>query len=267
MSFLLYLSIPVSTIIVVITSTALSLLGLEIIRKKIGLERLAENHEVASFIFNAIGLIYAVLLAFVVFATWSDFDNSKKNVEKEANKLQDIFLDAQSFPQPIKKNIQNLVLEYSIKVCDDEWKTMENGEFSVTTKEAFIKLWEEFNKIDVNALPNHVAYEESYKSLNQLGEYRRLRVFDVNDTIPPLIWVIVIIGAVISIGYTYFFGSKNLRAQIMMTASLTTTISLVLLLIYILDHPFTGYNKITPDAFRNVIDLFNYILSTATIMH
>ena len=261
MSFLLYLSIPISTIIVAIVCSALSLLGLKIIRKKIGRERLVENHEVASFIFNAVGLIYAVLLAFVVFATWSDFDNSKKNVEKEASKLQIIFLDAQTFPDPVKKNIQNLVMYYSAKVCDEEWKTMENGEFSTTTRDSFLKLWEEFGKIDVKSLSNPVAYEESFKSLNELGEYRRLRVFDVNNTIPALIWVIVIIGAVISVAYTYFFGSKSIKAQYIMTASLATTISLVLLLIFILDHPFTGYNKITPDAFRNVIDLFNHILS------
>ncbi len=261
MKSLLYLSVPVSTLIVAIVCIVLSLVGLKIVRKKISRERLAENHEVAGFIFNAFGLVYAVLLAFVVFANWSNYDNSKKNIEKEANKLYDIFIDAQGFPDSSKKNIQGAVIDYTNKVVKYEWNTMEEGEFSDTARESFERLWEIFLSIDPNKLPNQYAYQESFKVFNELSEYRRLRIFDVNDTTPALIWVIVIIGAIISVGYTYFFGSRNMKAQYVMTSALALTNSLILYLIYVLDHPFTGYNKIPPEAFNDIIKIFNHLMT------
>jgi hypothetical protein len=39
-------------------------------------------------------LIYAVLIAFVVFVTWSSYDTTKKNIEIEAAKIEALFRDA-----------------------------------------------------------------------------------------------------------------------------------------------------------------------------
>jgi len=55
--------------------------------------------------------------------------------------------------------------------------------------------------------------------------------------------------------YTYFFGMKNIKAQYLITASLTVTITLILFLIYVLDHPFTGTSKVSLEPLRQVIEV------------
>lgn len=260
MNSLLYLPVPVSFLIVVGLSVLISIAGLKLVRRKFSADSLKENHEVAGFIFNAFGLIYAVLIAFVVYATWTDYNNAKHNIEIEANKLSDLFLDAQGFPEPVKTNLQKQIFTYTDFVVNDEWKKMEQGDKSDAARESIEKMFKEYLSIDVKNLPNVYIYQESLKRLNELSEYRRLRLLSGNDYIPGVIWLVVIIGAVISIGYTYFFGSRRAIAQYIMTAALAITNSMVLFLIYILDHPFTGVNAISAEPIKLAEELFRHLL-------
>ena len=56
----------ISAVLLVILPTALSMAGPVVARRIIGLERLSTNNEVAGFKFAVVGVLYAVLLAFVV---------------------------------------------------------------------------------------------------------------------------------------------------------------------------------------------------------
>ena len=71
MQFLLNLPSPVSFFIVSAITTSFALFGVHLVRKKYSADVLTENHEVAAIIFNAFGLFYGVMVAFVVFVTWS----------------------------------------------------------------------------------------------------------------------------------------------------------------------------------------------------
>jgi len=113
----------------------------------------------------------------------------------------------------------------------------------------------DFYQIDEKLVPNRELYGESLKGINKLAEYRRLRIFAGNNTIPSVIWVVLLIGGLITVSYTYFLGVKNIRAQYLMTAALTVTITLILVLIYILDHPFTGESSVSLKPLKEVIEI------------
>src|SRR6266853_1558954 len=131
MRFLLQLTPPVSFFIVSAITTFLSLAGLYLVRRKYSAEVLKENHEVAAIIFNAFGLFYGVLIAFVVFVTWNGYDEATKNLQMEASEALDIFHSAESFPDPAKKIIQQGVRDYIASVYNDEVPKMATGDLSV----------------------------------------------------------------------------------------------------------------------------------------
>ena len=83
MQFLLQLWPPVSFFVVSAITTFFALVGLYLVRKKYPAEVLRENHEVAAIIFNAFGLFYGVMLAFVVFVTWNGYDDATKNLQMD----------------------------------------------------------------------------------------------------------------------------------------------------------------------------------------
>src|SRR5207247_11414876 len=120
MRFLLELPPPVSFFIVSAVTTGVALFGLYLVRRTYPADVLKENHEVAAIIFNAFGLFYGVMVAFVVFVTWSGYDEATKNLQLEASEALDLFHGAEAFPDPPKKVIQQGVRDYLAAVYNDE---------------------------------------------------------------------------------------------------------------------------------------------------
>src|SRR5712691_2382267 len=116
MRFLLNLPPPISFLIVSASATAVALAGLHLVRRKYSAEVLKENHEVAAIIFNAFGLFYGVMVAFVVFVTWSGYDDATKNLQMEASEALDIFYSAEALPDPANKIIQQGLRDYAASV-------------------------------------------------------------------------------------------------------------------------------------------------------
>src|SRR5512136_2551973 len=101
MTFLLHFHPLISFTLVAVICSGIASSCLLLTRSGMSEDSLRENHEVAGFIFNAIGMIYAVLIAFVVYVTWTNYDGTKRNVEMEAAKLSDLYADAGAFGEPV----------------------------------------------------------------------------------------------------------------------------------------------------------------------
>jgi hypothetical protein len=216
-------------------------------------EVLKENHEVAAIIFNAFGLFYGVLVAFVVFVTWGGYDEATKNLQMESSEVLDLFHIAEAFPDSYKNTVQQGVRDYVSAVYNDEVPKMAVGDISLYTGGAHATLRVLFSQVDANSIPNRELYGESLRCLNNLAQYRRMRIFAGNDTVPPVIWLVLLVGGVFAVSYTFFFGMKNIRAQYLITTTLTATVTSILFLVYVLDHPFTGTSRVSLEPLREAM--------------
>lgn len=255
MEFLLNLPPAISFFLVSAVTTLVGLTGLYVVRKKYPTEVLRENHEVAAIIFNAFGLFYGVMVAFVVFVTWGGYDDATKNLQLEASEALDIFHSAQAFPESSRQIIQQGIKDYVAAVYNDETQELAQGKMSLNYGRAHKDLATLFYQLDAQAIPNHELYAETLHCLNNLAEYRRLRIFAANDTVPPVIWGVMVVGGLFTMVYTFFLGMKHITAQYVISSTLTITVSLILLLIYVLDHPFTGASRISTEPLKEVLDI------------
>jgi hypothetical protein len=256
MQFLLGLWPPISFFIVSAVTTTFALTGLYLVRKKYPAEVLKENHEVAAIIFNAFGLFYGVMLAFVVFVTWSGYSDATKDLQMEANLADDLFHIAQAFQEPARTVMQKGLLDYVTSVQNDELKRMAQGEIEIHSSTGLMSgLISTFYHLDEKSFPNKQIYAEALSRLNNLAEYRRLRIFSGSDTVPEVVWLVLLVGALSTVCFNYLFGMKNIKAQYLITATLTITMSQIIFLIFVLDHPFTGASRISADPLREVINV------------
>ena len=254
MVFLLQLPPAISFFIVSVVTTFFTLTGLYLVRRRYSADVLKENHEVAAIIFNAFGLFYGVMLAFVVFVTWSGYSDATKDLEMEANLADDLFHIAKTVPDPAKTTMQQGLIGYVNSVFD-ELQRMSKGEIDIHSTGVMGELLTQFYQINQTSFPNKQIYAEALSRLNNLAEYRRLRIFTGNDTVPYVVWLVLLVGAVFTVCFNYLFGMKNIRAQYLITATLTITMSQILFLIYVLDHPFTGASRISTDPLRQVMEV------------
>jgi hypothetical protein len=74
-----------------------------------------------------------------------------------------------------------------------------------------------------------------------------------------VIWWVLLIGAVVTIGFTYLFGFQRTIMQAVMVGSLSFLIGLVIFLTIALDYPYRGGITVQPAAFRAALDNFEVI--------
>lgn len=250
---LLRVPTAVVALILVGTSIVLCIGGLLLVRRFVPHHRLKIHNDVAGPLFATLGVIYGVLLAFVVVIVWQSYDKSKSNVESEANCLLDIYLDAECFQKDFKENVRALIREYADVVVKDEWKLLAEGRVSPDAAAVVKKLWNNYSAYSPSTETERVFFAESIRKLNEMVEFRRMRVIESRTGVEPVLWFVLIAGAAVTISFTFFFGAESLKAQMLMSVLLAVLISLILLTIFLFDFPFTGDVSIKPVAFQRVL--------------
>lgn len=251
-----FLNLPtfLMVLIVMIIASSISFAALVIIRKKINWESFKENHEVAGFLFNALGLIYAVLIAFVVYATWDDYSAAERVCDDEANMLQNLYLISDNFPEQHKIELKNKILDYIQCVIDEDWPLLDQDKANPASRTKLLELWNIYNSMGNPASEKErIYFQESINKLDDVTNFRRLRILYTQSHIPAMIWTVLFLGAFTSVGFSLFFGTRKFDVQASMTALFAMTNGIVLLLILTLDHPFTGDIKIEPTAFQDIL--------------
>ena len=102
-----------------------------LVRRLVGHDRLAPHNDVAGFVFAGVGVVYAVLLAFVVIGVWDRYEVDQQAAQVEAAHLLTIhrlagFVDGGEVVQPA-------IRRYAELVVSDDWPAMANGGLTETT--------------------------------------------------------------------------------------------------------------------------------------
>ncbi len=87
-----------AAIVVVVLPTLIAVTGPFAVRRFVRLERLQTNNEVAGFKFATVGVLYAVLLAFVVVVVWQKYNDAENVVSQEAGALAAIYRISADLP-------------------------------------------------------------------------------------------------------------------------------------------------------------------------
>jgi hypothetical protein len=241
-----------------------SLSGLELVQRLVPATSRQPHNDVAGFIYAALGVIYAVLLALVVIAVWEEYDAARETVEQEANAVAEIFWLAHRLPEPEGTHIQELTRSYAEEVVHNEWPLMEQGQAPLMVQvEETPAGWTLIDEIRANLQefqPHTPAdeqlYAEGLDQVQRLADARRMRLVAAEEGVPGVLWSVLIFGGVAAIGFTYLFGLENTWAHRLMVLTLAAVIGLVLFTIGAMEHPFSGGARIGTEAFDLVLERF-----------
>lgn len=238
---------------VVAVCVVLSLAGMLQVRRSVAISTLEEQSDVAGFVYAVLGVVYAVLMAFIVTVVWDRFDRAETVVDQEANALVDLFRLAQSLPDSERLQIQQTLLAYTREVLDREWPLMARGQASVEAAAQIDILWQAYRRIEPSTNQASAVYQQSLEQLDELDDARAIRLLLTRSGLPRIMWAVLIVGAQITVGFSFLFGVRNLVAQAAMVATLTTTVALILFLIGALDYAFAGSVRVDPRAFETAL--------------
>ena len=209
-----------------------------------------EHNDVAGFIFAAVAVLYAVLLAFVVIVAWESLASAQTITYTEADQLGNIYYLSRSIPQPQSAAIDRLTVEYAHVVVDDEWPLMGMGESSPRAQALVYQIRNDVSGIVPRSGQQQALYEQDLASVNAFAAARRDRLVTMNEAIPAPLWVVLIVGAVITVGFCLLFGLESKTAYTGMVAALAVLITLSLVLVQNMQYPYAGTIHIGPEAFE-----------------
>jgi hypothetical protein len=233
-----------------------AVVGLAVVQRLVPPERREQHNNVAGFIYAVLGVAYAVLLAFVAIAVWQDYNTAQTNIDSEANELAGVYFLASQLPEPQRTNVQDLARMYARVVVEEEWPMMEQGQTSPHADSLLRQLRLKLLQFDPRTRGEQVLYERGLTDLHDAIDARRSRLLEVREGIPDLLWVVLVLGGVITVSFTYLFGLKSNRTHALMVAALTLLICAILFTIAEFNNPFSGPVEIQPEAFREVLRSF-----------
>jgi hypothetical protein len=228
----------------------LSVAGLLIVRHLVPPARLQAHHDVAAPILGILGGMYAVLLAFTVVTVWQGFERSSADVQMEANHLSGLYWDLEAFAPDFQREARSLLREYKRAVVDEEWKAMARGRLSPAVDKTLLQLRALYVAYEPRGLKEQSFFTESVGELSLLREMRSQRLKDARTGIHPFLYCVLVLGAVVTVAFTFLFGTVSLKAQVIMVILLSTMIAMILFTVLVLDFPFTGSISIPPEPFQ-----------------
>lgn len=253
------LPLHVLVVLFVCGAAALALLGLQVVhRVEWGPQRPGEN-EVAGPLFGAVGVAYGTLLAFIVLVVWQRFAATDQALTTEAADLVAVFRDTQDFPDPLRQQAQDALRAYANEVISSEWRSwVVNGEVEPhTTPDPLNPVWAVYRQLQPTSNWEIAQLAPALGRLHDLERQRHVRHLASEATLPPLFFPVLVVGGFLTVGFTYFFRLESRWLQAAMTAVLAVLIAGVLLLIFSLDHPFTGPVQVDREPFRHALEQFN----------
>jgi hypothetical protein len=229
---------------------------LVLVQRLMPTRRRMQHNDVAGFIYAVLGVAYAVLLGLMVVAVWEDWNAANAVVDQEASELAEIFWLAHRLPQPEGHRLQELARSYARVVVKEEWPLMERGKVSPKAWTILDEIRDDIQRMQPATPTQQVLYEQGLQQVSDLADARRERLLDAEQGVPTVLWVVLIIGGVEVVGFTYLFGLQSTTVHVLMIMSLTLIIALVLFTVAALDYPFEGDIHIGPDAFEQVLGRF-----------
>ncbi|MBA2534696.1 MAG: DUF4239 domain-containing protein [Rubrobacter sp.] len=230
--------------------------GLVLVQRLVPIDRRRQHNDVAGFIYAVLGVVYAVLLGLMVVAVWQQWNAAAATADEEASSLAEIYWIVHSVPQPEGRHIQELSRAYARVVVRDEWPLMEEGRSSPEAWELLDRFRNSLQNLDPSTPSQQVIYEQGLERMHDLADARRDRLLYSEEGLPAILWVVLIIGGIIVVGFTYLFGLDSTLVHLLMVASLALVIALVLFTVAALDYPYKGDITVGPDALEQILRRF-----------
>ncbi len=211
--------------------------ALRVFHRFFPLETRRAHNEYTGYVVAIIGINYAVLLAFVAVAVWGAYDNATAVASKEAELAGNMYRDAPGLGPGVEQELRSNLRSYVRTVIEDEWPAMSRGEEPVAGWRPLERIQRMLSEYEPSDSGRTVYMREILDELNTLYDIRRQRLNASENGLEPVVWIIVLLGMVLTIGFTFLFGMPSLHMHMVMASGVTVATMLVLVLIVVLDWP------------------------------
>ena len=236
-----------SGLLLVGATTLVVALGPVLVRRFVPVGRLATNNNVAGYKFSTLGVLYAVTLAFAVIVVWEKFRDAKSAVVQEAGAVTVLHQLSGGLDPARRAEVRGMLVHYIRTVITDDWPEMAQGKPGRESGRVLTDLYAAVLSYDPDTQRGGVLLSEMLDQLNLVTQSRRQRFSLASGIVPGVVWLVLVGGAVVTIAFTFLFGTEDLQVQVLMTGMLALVMFMGLFVVVSIEHPFTGPVRVMPE--------------------
>ena len=227
-------------VLVIFGAAAVSAAGMLIVRRRAPAGTYFKDPIPAGAVYTVVGTAYMVIVAFVFFVAFESYAGAKSDAEEEATATLAMFHAALPFGATGRARLQGQVICYAQEVIADEWPAMREGATSPVVDARVTSLEETAAGIALDGAKQHAAYDHWFTLNEERRKGRQGRIAQASGLVPPVLWLILIVGAVVVVAAVGFFADtrEGRVAQAAMIAGVAVIVASGLVLVRFLDRPY-----------------------------
>ena len=203
---------------------------------------------------QAIGVFYGITVGLIAVGVWNTNSNASDLVSKEAASIGALYRDVSGYPEPQRTKLQSGLREYTHQVIEQAWPAQREGRILDSGTRILNEFQDTLVTFEPSTTGQTALHSETLRAYNTLIAYRRQRVDAVGAGLSQVMWMVIWIGAAISIGVAYLYKIDDPKIHAMLVALMAGFLAVVIFMIVINDRPFSGKNGIPPDSYKLILD-------------
>jgi Protein of unknown function (DUF4239) len=245
-----------TAIIMVVFVECLSLVGLFLVRHFV-LHRFRFGdgvNDAVSGTVQAIGVFYGITVGLIAVGVWNTNSNAADLVSKEAASIGSLYRDVSGYPAPLRDELRAKLREYTVFVIEVVWPAQKKGGIPQGAGEILDDFQAKLFSFEPSTQGQAALHQETLRAYNTLIDSRRLRIDAVDSGLSPVMWAVIWIGAVISIGVAYFYKIEDPKLHALLVSLMASFLAIVLFMVIINDKPFYGSVCLSSDPYKLVLE-------------
>lgn len=199
-----------------------------------------------SYATSGFGLFYGLLLGLLTVAAYQNSDRVTEAAMAEATALGSIYSQVDTYPEPIRGDVQEMMRDYVLFTIYREWPAHRKGEVLNGGYDRADAILRKLASFDPKTEAQRVVHGEVIASFETFSESRQRRLAGVITKIPDVLWYAVMVGAVINILLVALLRMR-LRPHLVLGTINAFFLGVILFVIVTLDRPLRGDGAVPPE--------------------
>lgn len=213
----------------------------------------------ASGVMTVIGSQMAVLAAFIILMSLQAHRAAADHVSQEAVATTQLFRTTVLLPDSVGEPLRGDLACYARTVVNDDWGASESADARSLALGWIDDMSRRVSAYEPADEREKVGYSQWFAQDAERRDARRARISDAGALVPGFLWMVLVLGAVVVIGFTVLVADPRDGKAVptAMVGAITAMLVCSLSSIAYLSKPFEGSGALRPTEMQRTLDLMD----------
>jgi hypothetical protein len=237
-----------------LVSVIVSITSIWLVRRYVPVKLRYEHNPVIGNISALISIIYGVLAGLMALYLINNNNYTSDAVQREANAIANIYRSNNLLREPVRSKINAQIKDYLTGTINTEWPAMQKGQPLGNRGDVIIdNIVNELFQYDIKTKSDEILFNHILDDVRNLYDSLHQRINMSQVSLNPAIWMVILLGTILTIGINYLFG-MNFYLHLITVSACGLMFSSMIYLLITLDRPFQGEFTIKPTAFQLILN-------------